>query len=187
MRSVCEPIFEKPLQDISFGLLLLQLFRTAGRFNMELQPSLVLLQKTMVNVEGLGKELYPELDLWQTALPFLEAWQKKRLSPWENLKKLKDKFPELLEQLPELPELVYDFLSDTRAYRRQAGHMMQEQTKSRLQFRTLQSQKRCRFGIGTLLLTGLIMFTDLGGWMDTIPLEVWLLSFSGIGLLYFRR
>jgi ubiquinone biosynthesis protein len=187
MRSVCEPIFEKPLRDISFGLLLLQLFRTAGRFNMELQPSLVLLQKTMLNVEGLGKELYPELDLWQTALPFLENWQKRRLSPWRNIKKLKDKFPELIEQLPEIPELVYDFLSDSRSSRRQAQRMMNEHTRSRMQFHRLQSQKRLRFGIGALLLAGLMMFTDLGGWMDSIPLEVWLLSFSGIGLLYFRR
>src|SRR5690606_47879 len=71
MRAVCEPVFEKPLKDISFGYLLVQLFRTAGRFQMEVQPSLVLLQKTLLNVEGLGRQLYPDLDLWTTALPFL--------------------------------------------------------------------------------------------------------------------
>ena len=187
MRSVCEPIFEKPLSEISFGALLLQLFRTAGRFNMELQPSLVLLQKTLLNVEGLGKELYPDLDLWQTALPFLENWQQKRLSPWENLKKLKGKVPELLEQLPELPELVYDFLSETRASRRQTQRLLKEQAKSRIQAQQKLSKKHFRFGIAALLLTGIMMFTNLGQIMDSMPLELWLLSFTGIGLLYFRR
>jgi ubiquinone biosynthesis protein len=106
MRSVCEPIFQKPIGDISFGQLLLQLFRTASRFNMEIQPSLVLLQKTLLNVEGLGKQLYPELDLWQTALPFLEKWQKQRLSPLSNLRLIKEKLPEWIEQAPEVPELL---------------------------------------------------------------------------------
>ncbi len=187
MRSVCEPIFEKPLSEISFGALLLQLFRTAGRFNMELQPSLVLLQKTLLNVEGLGKELSPDLDLWQTALPFLENWQRKRLSPWENLKKLKGKVPELLEQLPELPELVYDFLSDTRASRRQTQRLLKEQAKARIQARQKLSKKRIHFGLAALFLAGIMMFTNLGQIMDSMPLELWLLSFTGIGLLYFRR
>ena len=187
MRSVCEPIFEKPLSEISFGGLLLQLFRTAGRFNMELQPSLVLLQKTMLNIEGLGKDLYPDLDLWQTALPFLENWQKRRLSPWENLKKLKGKVPELLEQLPELPELIYDFLTETRTSHRQAQRLLQQQAKIREQARRRQAQKRLRFGLSALILAVIMLFTNLGPWMDSIPLEVWLLSFTGIGLLYFRR
>lgn len=187
MRSVCEPIFEKPLSDISFGALLLQLFRTAGRFNMELQPSLVLLQKTLLNVEGLGKELYPDLDLWQTALPFLENWKKKRISPWENLKKLKGKVPELLEQLPELPELVYDFLSESRASRRQAQRLLEEQAKTRMQATQKLSKKRFRFGFAALMLAALMISTDLGQFMDSMPLEIWLFSFTGIGLLYFRR
>src|SRR5690606_14753356 len=110
MRAVCEPIFQKPIRDISFGQLLLQLFRTASRFNMEVQPSLVLLQKTLLNVEGLGKQLYPDLDLWQTAYPFLENWQKQRLSPLNNLRKVREKLPEWLEQAPEIPELVHEAL-----------------------------------------------------------------------------
>ncbi len=187
MRSVCEPFFEKPLSEISFGALLLQLFRTAGRFNMELQPSLVLLQKTMLNVEGLGKELYPDLDLWQTALPFLENWQRKRLSPWENIKKLKGRVPELLELLPEFPELIYDFLSDTRASRLETQRLLKDQAKLRLQAQQKLSKKRLRFGLATLVLAGIMMLTDLGQLMDSMPLEIWLLSFAGIGLLYFRR
>ncbi len=81
IRSVCEPIFEKPLKEISFGQVLLGLFQTARRFNMEVQPQLVLLQKTLLNIEGLGRQLYPDLDLWQTAKPFLENWMKERMGP----------------------------------------------------------------------------------------------------------
>ncbi len=106
IRSVCEPIFEKPLSDISFGQILVQLFATAGRFDMQVQPSLVLLQKTLLNVEGLGRQLYPQLDLWQTALPFLERWNAKRLSPLTLLRKLRENLPDLLEELPNLPQLL---------------------------------------------------------------------------------
>jgi ubiquinone biosynthesis protein len=112
MRTVCEPIFEKPLKDISFGHLLIQLFRTAGRFNMEVQPSLVLLQKTLLNVEGLGRQLYPELDLWQTALPFLEKWNSKRLNPLTILDRVKDNIPGWVDQIPELPQLVINSLNN---------------------------------------------------------------------------
>ncbi len=111
MRTVCEPIFEKPLKDISFGYLLVQLFRTAGRFNMEVQPSLVLLQKTLLNVEGLGRQLYPELDLWQTALPFLEDWNRRRMKPSYLWKALKENVPDWVEQFPHLPQLVLNSLN----------------------------------------------------------------------------
>jgi ubiquinone biosynthesis protein len=113
MRMVCEPIFQKPLSAISFGQVLLQLFRTASRFDMEVQPALVLLQKTLLNIEGLGKQLYPELDLWQTALPFLERWQARRLSPLTNLRQIRERLPEWLEQAPELPDLIYKALQES--------------------------------------------------------------------------
>lgn len=110
IRAVCEPIFEKPLGEISFGHLLIYLFQTARRFEMEVQPSLVLLQKTLLNVEGLGRQLYPELDLWQTAKPFLEGWIRDRYSP-SNVGKLLRKYgPGWLEQLPHIPDLVYNNL-----------------------------------------------------------------------------
>jgi len=111
MRSVCEPIFEKPLKDISFGQLLVQLFRTAGRFDMQVQPSLVLLQKTLLNVEGLGRQLYPDLDLWQTALPYLENWNTRRLNPFTLLARLKENIPNWIDQLPQLPQQLIDALS----------------------------------------------------------------------------
>ncbi len=119
IRSVCEPIFDKPLKDISFGLLLLRLFQTARRFNMVVQPQLVLLQKTLLNIEGLGRQLYPELDLWQTAKPFLENWFKERLGPKAKLQKMLKDFPEVAEQFPELPKLVFSALDNSTRMTRQ--------------------------------------------------------------------
>ncbi len=110
IRTVCEPIFAKPLSEISFGHVLLNLFNTARRFNMEVQPQLVLLQKTLLYVEGLGRQLYPELDLWATAKPFLERWMRKQVGPEAVFNALKEKAPYWLETLPHLPELVYDNL-----------------------------------------------------------------------------
>ncbi|WP_349432450.1 ubiquinone biosynthesis regulatory protein kinase UbiB [Methylomarinum sp. Ch1-1] len=119
IRSVCEPIFAKPLKDISFGLLLLRLFQTARRFDMVVQPQLVLLQKTLLNIEGLGRQLYPELDLWQTAKPFLENWFKERLGPKAKLKKIMDQFPEIAEQFPELPTLFFHALDSASKSKQQ--------------------------------------------------------------------
>lgn len=110
IRSVCEPIFEKPLKEISFGQLLLRLFQTARRFNMEVQPQLVLLQKTLLNIEGLGRQLYPDLDLWKTAKPFLERWMQEQVGAKAMLRNLKEDMPYLIEKLPEMPGLVYKSL-----------------------------------------------------------------------------
>jgi len=110
IRTVCEPIFERPLREISFGLLLVSLFRTARRFDMEVQPSLVLLQKTLLNIEGLGRQLYPDLDLWATAHPFLERWLKERFKPNALVEQLKRHGPEWLEQFPQIPQLIFQGL-----------------------------------------------------------------------------
>lgn len=111
IRTVCEPIFQKPLGEISFGVLLIRLFEVARRFQMEVQPQLVLLQKTLLNIEGLGRELYPDLDLWQTGKPFLERWVKERLGPKGILDYTKRngsrwvvQFPKLTNTLLETPE-----------------------------------------------------------------------------------
>ena len=106
MRTLCEPIFERPLSEISFGHMLVSLFRTAGSFNMEVQPQLVLLQKTLLNIEGLGRQLYPTLNLWDTAKPFLERWLAERYAPQNILKKLQREMPYWMEMLPKLPELL---------------------------------------------------------------------------------
>ena len=110
VRSVCEPIFDKPIKDISFGLVLLTLFETARQFHMEVQPQLVLLQKTLLSIEGLGRQLYPELDLWQTAKPFLEDWMKRRTNPRAHLEQLLRSWPDISEDLLLLPEVVHRML-----------------------------------------------------------------------------
>lgn len=113
-RGVSEPIFERPFGEISFATLLLKLFRTGRRFGMEVQPQLVLLQKTLLYVEGLGKQLYPDLDLWTTAKPFLEGWLKERLG-WRALRKnLREEGVRLVEQLPAIPGLLHDVLRKAR-------------------------------------------------------------------------
>jgi ubiquinone biosynthesis protein len=110
IRSVCEPVFNKPLKDISFGLVLLRLFETARQFNMEVQPQLVLLQKTLLNIEGLGRQLYPELDLWTTAKPVLEEWMKQRTSPRAHVAELLRQWPQLSEDLRLLPDVLHRIL-----------------------------------------------------------------------------
>jgi ubiquinone biosynthesis protein len=110
IRTVCEPIFNKPLAEISFGQVLVNLFNTARRFNMEVQPQLVLLQKTLLYIEGLGRQLYPQLDLWQTAKPFLENWVKEQMGVKAVFTKIKENIPFWNEKLPEIPDLVYDYL-----------------------------------------------------------------------------
>jgi predicted unusual protein kinase regulating ubiquinone biosynthesis (AarF/ABC1/UbiB family) len=95
MRAVCEPVFERPIAEISFGQLLVYLFRTAARFDMQVQPSLVLLQKTLLNIEGLGRQLYPQLNLWDTAKPFLEKWIAERYSPQSMVRRLQQHAPVL--------------------------------------------------------------------------------------------
>lgn len=114
IRTVCEPIFAKPIKDISFGDALITLFQTARRFDMPVQPQLVLLQKTLVNIEGLGRQLYPELDLWQTAHPFLERWLKRRFHPATLVRELRREAPEWLEKFPQVPHLVFDALARVR-------------------------------------------------------------------------
>lgn len=110
IRSVCEPIFEKPLKDISFGMVLMGLFQTARRFNMEVQPQLVLLQKTLLNIEGLGRQLYPELDLWETGKPYLERWMKERMGPKAVYRSMKLQAPDWLDKMPHLPQMAYEAL-----------------------------------------------------------------------------
>jgi ubiquinone biosynthesis protein len=110
IRSVCEPIWDRPLKEISFGLVLMRLFQTARRFGMEIQPQLVLLQKTLLNIEGLGRQLDDELDLWDTAKPFLENWMQDRVGPKGLVKNIKSNLPFWIENAPEIPGLLYHSL-----------------------------------------------------------------------------
>ncbi|WP_428425479.1 ubiquinone biosynthesis regulatory protein kinase UbiB [Methylibium sp.] len=111
VRACCEPYFDRPLKEISLGQVLLRLFQTSRRFNVEIQPQLVLLQKTLLNVEGLGRQLDPELDLWSTAKPFLERWMDEQIGWRGLLERLKDEAPRYAKMLPELPRLLHDALA----------------------------------------------------------------------------
>jgi ubiquinone biosynthesis protein len=110
IRAVCEPQFERPLKDISLGQVLLRLFQTSRRFNVEIQPQLVLLQKTLLNIEGLGRELDPDLDLWSTAKPFLERWMSEQVGWRALVERLKAEAPRYAQLLPELPRLAHQAL-----------------------------------------------------------------------------
>ncbi len=114
IRTVCEPIFEKPLAEISFGQVLLRLFQTARRFNMEVQPQLVLLQKTLLNIEGLGRQLYPQLDIWKTARPILKHWMLEQAGPQAVLREIRRNIPEWGRVLPQMPGLVHQFLQSAQ-------------------------------------------------------------------------
>ncbi len=186
MRSVCEPVFEKPLKDISFGYLLVQLFKTAGRFNMEVQPSLVLLQKTLLNVEGLGRQLYPELDLWTTALPFLEEWNRRRMQPGTLFKALKENVPDWIEQLPLLPQLMIDNLSQARELKQLNAHL-QERLQQELATRETRASRRLQAGIVLLAGSALSLLPALQSPLATLPGATILLACGGLYLLCFRR
>lgn len=138
VRTVCEPIFEKPLAEISFGKVLISLFNTARRFHMEVQPQLVLLQKTLINIEGLGRQLYPELDLWETAHPYLERWLRNRFHPKTLFNELKRYGPEWLEKLPDLPMMVYNNLNNLE----QLSESLPDLTRSLAAWEKEQEQKR---------------------------------------------
>lgn len=151
IRSVCESIFEKPLKDISFAQVLLGLFQTARRFDMHVQPQLVLLQKTLLNIEGLGRQLYPDLDLWQTAKPFLENWFQERLSPKAKIKKLVRQIPDFADQFPEIPSLLYKALDNAAHAERRA--QMQEREFALLR----KEMKKQRHSQWLAILTGAAM------------------------------
>ncbi|MGO1600849.1 MULTISPECIES: ubiquinone biosynthesis regulatory protein kinase UbiB [unclassified Halomonas] len=180
IRTVCEPILEKPLKDISFGQVLLGLFQTARRFNMEVQPQLVLLQKTLLNIEGLGRQLYPDLDLWSTAKPYLEQWMKERAGVsglWESLKR---QAPELSHQLPELPVLAHQALSRMEHEHRQRHQQVDSINAMRVQM-ARQGKRLYRLRLGLILLAIALAWQPLSSWIE---LQEWpVLAAAAIGLL----
>ncbi len=147
IRSVCEPIFDKPLREISFGKVLLRLFQVSRRFDMEIQPQLVLLQKTLLNIEGLGRDLDPDLDLWKTAKPFLERWMSEQVG-WRGLvRALKREGGQWVGLVPEIPRLIHQTLSQT------ARHGIVSAEMARLQAQQRSTQ---RWLTGVLIALGLM-------------------------------
>jgi len=131
IRSVCEPYFDRPLKEISLGMVLMRLFQTSRRFNVEIQPQLVLLQKTLLNIEGLGRELDPELDLWSTAKPFLEKWMLEQVGPKKFWEQLKAEAPLYAKLVPALPRLLHDYLRQRQGdAQRDVQALLQEQRRT---------------------------------------------------------
>jgi len=145
IRTACEPIFGKSLEDISFGSFLIELFQTARRFEMEVQPQLVLLQKTLLYIEGLGRQLYPKLDLWETAQPFLKKWLADTYGPKAAFNKIKRKAPKWLEELPEMPEKISAFLKTSSQQSNQQGALIE--SIDALKESQFKSSKRIRWAI----------------------------------------
>ncbi|MFC5079248.1 putative protein kinase UbiB [Vibrio thalassae] len=177
IRTVCEPIFAKPLCEISFGHVLLNLFNTARRFNMEVQPQLVLLQKTLLYVEGLGRQLYPQLDLWETAKPFLEKWMANQVGPQAVINGIKQRAPFWAEKLPELPELLYDSLKQSKAMNQRMDMLYQGYRETKRQ----QGTGKFLFGVGaTLIVCSAILlegpYHQLSGLSGAVGITFWLLS-----------
>jgi ubiquinone biosynthesis protein len=192
IRTVCEPIFEKPLKEISFANVLLSLFRTARRFDMEVQPQLVLLQKTLLNIEGLGRQLYPDLDLWETAHPFLERWLKKRFHPKTLWGELKRYAPEWMEKFPQVPDLIFNSLQQLPVMSQRLEHLshaVAERNADRQHQRRRKLIALVAFGAA-----GYFFYRDLQGsavlrdWLmsDLSPVAVALLAI-GVMALWFKK
>lgn len=146
VRTVCEPIFEKPLSQISFGMVLLRLFETSRRFNVEIQPQLVLLQKTLLNIEGLGRQLDPELDLWDTAKPFLTKWMNEQVGWRGLLRTLKNEVPQWATTLPTLPRKLSDLLSTDKTEIVLEGYI-----------RLMREQKRQNFWLAVIAISMVVL------------------------------
>ncbi len=189
IRTVCEPIFGKPIKDISFGFFLMRLFQIARRFQMPVQPQLVLLQKTLLQVEGLGRQLYPDLDLWKTAKPIMEEWMRNRLGPVATFERVRAQLPALLDTLPELAQRALQRLSQPEGATDQAQWRAIEQLKGEIR----DGQRRNRLlVIGAALVISAALVYGLDGfrpdvygfsflwWRFSAPLWTWLLGPLGL-------
>ncbi|MGB0955412.1 MAG: ubiquinone biosynthesis regulatory protein kinase UbiB [Panacagrimonas sp.] len=179
IRTVCEPIFGKPIKDISFGFFLLRLFQIARRFKYQVQPQLVLLQKTLLQVEGLGRQLYPDLDLWKTAKPIMEDWMRNRLAPTQMLERARQELPYFAEVLPDLAQQVLRRLEQgdvSGSGRRRALEQQQRQTA-----RLMRRQRYAIFGGAMLIAAGVLATAAEGAhWqLLELPLMSWLLGVGG--------
>lgn len=174
-RAVCEPFFDKPLGEISFGMVLLRLFSIGRRFKMEVQPQLVLLQKTLLNIEGLGRQLYPELNLWDTAKPYLERWAKERFSPqavWEQWQ----------TKLPELPDKLWTLAQRLEKFDPEAAQNAQQDAIERLirQQETAARQQRWTLIGSTALIVGALLQFAFGVSHHSYELGIGLTAFAAL-------
>ena len=188
IRAVCEPLFDRPLRDISFGTLLLRLFQTARRFNMVIMPQLILLQKTLINIEGLGRELYPDLNLWEAAKPAMEQWMRDRVGVRGLLKGTQKNIPYWVDRLPELPNKMVDLIEKTREGKLQINWYSEEMEQFRQEVRNDNNRKvfailASGFVTGAAVIYGFSIETPTMLW--DIPVVSWVFGVFGIGMAYF--
>ena len=186
IRTVCEPIFDKPLKEISFGHLLLRIFQTARRFNMQVQPQLVLLQKTLLNIEGLGRQLYPDLDLWNTAKPFLEKWMADQIGPRALFRHLKENVPMWAERLPMIPNMMFDVLQQTKEGKLRVELQSRQMDELRREIRKA-NQRTFVATIGGALIISASVITALDGFQMAMlggaPFIAWVLGGFGLAMV----
>ncbi len=182
IRTVCEPIFARPISEISFGSFLVDLFSVARRFKMPVQPQLVLLQKTLLNIEGLGRQLYPELDLWETAKPFLEKWMSEQIGPRAAIRTLRRELPNLFTLAPEIPAITHQIMYRIKNEEMIVQTRDMEIQKVRKSLASLQ-RKIMSVILGTgLLVIGVLLLPDRQD-VTTMPLHGWIAMIVGIGFV----
>jgi ubiquinone biosynthesis protein len=159
VRTVCEPIFNKPLKEISFAQVLLRLFETARRFDMQVQPQLILLQKTLFNIEGLGRQLYPDLDLWKTAQPYLKKWMRERVSPRAILRRAGAQLPDVLLAMQQLPQIFQTAVRDASEGRLRVQIDNPGVAELQKEIRRSHSRRDASLAAAVLWLSGLIWLT----------------------------
>ena len=181
VRTVCEPIFNKPLKEISFAQVLLRLFETARRFDMQVQPQLILLQKTLFNIEGLGRQLYPELDLWQTAQPYLRRWMRERMSPRAVLRRVRAQLPDVLVALQAVPQIFQTAVRDATEGRLRVPVDIIGAAELREQRRRSDWRRDATLAAVVLWVSGLVWlaFSAQIPWLGWLQMSVAILLFVG--------
>jgi ubiquinone biosynthesis protein len=179
VRTVCEPIFNKPLKEISFAQVLLRLFETARRFDMQVQPQLILLQKTLFNIEGLGRQLYPELDLWRTAQPYLRKWMRERMSPRTVLRRVRAQLPDTLLALQQVPQIFQTAVRDAAEGRLRLQVENAEVRELRAEMRRSHSRRDATLAAAVLWLSGLawLAFSTQIPWLGWLQMTAAIVLF----------
>jgi ubiquinone biosynthesis protein len=183
VRTVCEPIFNKPLKEISFAQVLLRLFETARRFDMQVQPQLILLQKTLFNIEGLGRQLYPELDLWQTAQPYLRKWMRQRRSPRTMLRRVRARLPDVLVALQQVPQIFQTAVRDAADGRISLQVENSGVAELREEMRRIDSRRDATIAAAVLWVSGLLWLAVTA----QMPWMGWLQMTAAIVLFLWSR
>jgi ubiquinone biosynthesis protein len=184
IRTVCEPIFDRPVKDISVGALLLRLFQTARRFHMKILPQLLLLQKTIVNVEGIGRQLDPELDLWRAARPSLEAWMRDRVGLRSVMRSTRQNVPLWIDRLPELPGLIFEILDQVRSGRVQVASNDPQLNEIRIEIERIHRRLVLAVaGVGLIIGAGVLngVSAQTSRMLGPLPVSVWVLG--GVGVI----